>query len=262
MKTKTHYFSILLLCISSLLLFGFDLTFMGGLALALGFLSLLFCQKQFKRDLFLIYFAVVILAITPVSTSITYSHILIMSTGLFFALFIPYSLSTYVYKEKNIRFFFNHKRQWTLIELLYLFGVIVVTYLILPVFMTQTGSYLNWSVSMTPDSLFRLFLGVNLMGAWDELFFIFTVFAIIKRFLPFIAANLTQAILFSSFLYELGFHGWGIIVIFIFTFLQGFVFIKTQSLAYILTIHLSVDMVLYLFLIHAHFPNVLHIFLT
>lgn len=262
MKQTAHYLNVFLLCLASLLFFGFGLKFIGSITFGLGVVSLLFCEEKFEHDLFLLYIAVSILAITPVSTSITYGHILIMVIGLFSALFIPYSLSRVVYKENIIHFFFNHKKKWSINEILYLFGVIAVTYLLVPVFLIPTGVYHNWSVELNPDGLFRLFLGVNLMGAWDELFFIFTVFAFLKRFFSFTVANIAQAILFSSFLYELGFHGWGIIVVFVFTFLQGVVFVKTKSIAYILTIHLAVDMILYLVLIHAYFPNILPIFLT
>jgi len=262
MKNVTQYLSVFLLCLGSIVLFGFDLKLIGFLILGIGMISLFLCEAEFRHDLILLYIAMGILGVTPISTSVTYEHIFYMGLGMFFALFIPYSLSRVVYKENIIRFFFNHKKIWTLNEILYLLGVITVAYFIVPIILIQTGSYHDWPVYLNFDSLFRLFIGINLVGAWDELFFIFTVFAFLKRFLPFLAANIAQAILFSSFLYALGFHSWGIIIVFIFTFLQGVVYIKTHSIAYIITIHLAVDTILYLVLIHAHFPQVLSIFIT
>jgi hypothetical protein len=48
---------------------------------------------------------------------------------------------------------------------------------------------------------------------------------------------LLQAVLFTSFLFKLGFTGWGPVMIFIFAIIQGVVFRKTDSLFYVITIH-------------------------
>ena len=47
-----------------------------------------------------------------------------------------------------------------------------------------------------------LFVGTNALGTWDELFFICTCFALLRRHLVDWQANLIQAVLFTSFLWE------------------------------------------------------------
>jgi hypothetical protein len=75
-------------------------------------------------------------------------------------------------------------------------------------------------------------------------------------------ANLAQAALWTAFLCELGFTGWGPIFIFGFALLQGWIFQKTHSLLYTLTIHLSLDFVLFISIIHSHHPELINIFIT
>jgi hypothetical protein len=68
--------------------------------------------------------------------------------------------------------------------------------------------------------------------------------------------------MWTSFLYELGFRGWGPLLIFPFALSQGYVFKTTKSLLYIITVHLTIDFMLFLVLIHLHHPEHLRIFLT
>ena len=105
--------------------------------------------------------------------------------------------------------------------------------------------------------LVRFFIGVNAVGTWDELFFICTVFALLFRHFPFWQANTLQAVVFVSFLWELGYRAWGPLLTIPFALLQGFIFMKTRSLAYVVTVHLLFDAVVFLVLVHAHNPGLL-----
>jgi len=78
----------------------------------------------------------------------------------------------------------------------------------------------------------------------------------------FALANLIQAVFFSSFLYELGFTGWGFIMIYLLSIIQGYIYQKTGSLFYVITIHLTLDIILFLALINAHHPTWVPIFLV
>jgi membrane protease YdiL (CAAX protease family) len=100
-------------------------------------------------------------------------------------------------------------------------------------------------------------VGVGAVGIWDELFFICTVFALLRRHFRFWQANALQAIVFVSFLWELGYQAWGPLLTIPFALLQGFIFMKTRSLAYVVTVHLLFDAVVFLVLVHAHNPGVL-----
>jgi membrane protease YdiL (CAAX protease family) len=126
----------------------------------------------------------------------------------------------------------------------------------------STGSYHNWNIQPGFFPVAISYIGLNVVGIWDELFFVSTVLAIFRKFMPFHFANISQAIIFTSFLFTLGFGGWCFIVIFIFALLQGYIFKKTESLFYVLTIHLTFDLLLHLTLVQLNHPTWLHIFIT
>lgn len=185
-----------------------------------------------------------------------------MGIPLVLAIALPFIITRYLYKEKTIRFPFHHGRNWYKSEILYILITATIAYLLLPFYLRDTGAYLNWTVPTDPQGLFVLFLGTNGLGTWDELFFVSTVFAILRKHFPFPLANAAQAVLFTSFLFELGFTGWAPLVLYPFALSQGFIFKKTDSLLYVITIHLTLDLILYLALINAHHPGWLHIFFT
>ena len=90
----------------------------------------------------------------------------------------------------------------------------------------------------------RLFIGVNAVGLWDELFFICTVFTLLRRHFPTVAGQSPQAMVFVSFLWELGYQSWGPLLTFPFALVQGYIFNRTRSLPYVVSVHLIFDCVL------------------
>lgn len=120
------------------------------------------------------------------------------------------------------------RAQWT-----YLAAVVVVGYLVLPWYFISTGVYLNWPPVHTPDQVVRLFIGVNAVGIWDELFFICIVFTLYRRHFKLWQANLLQAMIFVSFLWELGYQSWGPLLTIPFALVQGAIFQLTKNLAYV-----------------------------
>lgn len=251
-----------LLASTGVILIGLQIKLFGWLFLIAGLITLWYCRKKFAKELLLVYISMVLLAITQITTDISYVHMFEMGATLIMAVSIPYFVSRYIYKDRLVRFQFHHGRKWYKKEILYVLTTAIISYFLLPFYLKNTGAYLNWSVEPGLDNIIRLFIGTNALGIWDELFFVSTVLGILRRFLPFSWANFLQSILFTSFLYELGFTGWGFIMIFIFALIQGVVFKKTESLLYVITIHLTLDFILFLSLIEAHHPTWMPIFIT
>lgn len=261
-KVVMIYITTLLLCFSAFFLIALQLPVVGWLLLLASVLTLPFCPQQGAKDLFLLQLALAMLGLTPISTDISPAHIFLMSLTLGFALLVPYLLSRFLYQDYLVRFPFHHGRGWYKRELLYICFTAAGAYVLLPLMLRSTGSYHNWTVEPEFSNLVVLFIGTQALGLWDELFFISTTLGILRRYFPFSLANLFQATMMTSFLYELGFRGWAFVVIFFFSLLQGYVFKKTASLLYVITIHLTLDLVLYLVLLHLHHPTWLPIFLT
>ncbi|MBD3943340.1 CPBP family intramembrane metalloprotease [Microbacterium sp. NEAU-LLC] len=173
------------------------------------------------------------------------------------AVAVPYVLTRWVYRDRAIRFPWRGGGRWTTFQWVWLAAVLVLGWLILPFYFITSGVYLNWPVVDTPELIARLFVGVGAVGIWDELFFICTCFALLRRHFPFWQANVLQAVVFVSFLWELGYQAWGPLLTIPFALLQGFIFMKTRSLAYVVTVHLLFDAVVFLVLVHAHNPGLL-----
>ncbi|WP_295788663.1 CPBP family intramembrane glutamic endopeptidase, partial [uncultured Microbacterium sp.] len=169
--------------------------------------------------------------------------------------------SRFVYRDRAISFPWRGGGRWTWWQWAWLAGVIVLGYLILPFYFITSGVYTNWPEVTTPDLIARLFVGVGAVGIWDELFFICTVFVLLRRHLPDLTANLLQAVVFVSFLWELGYQAWGPLLTIPFAIVQGFLFLKTRSLWYIVTVHLLFDAVVFGVLVHAHNPGAASLFL-
>lgn len=253
--------NLALLVIGSVFLMPLEQKSIGFLLLGLGVVSLIFASRAYAKHALLIYFSIAVLGVTPINTDIGWWHMLVMGATLLLAVGVPYVVTKYWYGE-NIITYPMGKHTWTRGHIGYLLLTAVLGYLILPFWMQNTGGYMNWTVPLDPMGITTLFVGTNALGIWDELFFIITVLALLRHHVPFWQANLLQAALFTSFLYELGFRGWAPLLIYPFALLQGIVFKKTHNLVYIIAIHLTLDLVLFLALINAHHPDVLNIFIT
>jgi membrane protease YdiL (CAAX protease family) len=255
------FLNIFWLCISTVVMIGLQIKPEGWVLWAAGLLTLPLVRRDLAKDLALLYLSIAILGFTPITTDISYQHMLEMGGALILAVLIPYLVSRFIYKDYLVRFKFHHGRGWYKLEIAYIFLTAIISYFLLPFYLKNTGAYLNWSVEPGMSNITRLFIGTNALGIWDELFFVSTVLGILRRYLSFTWANIAQATLFTSFLYELGFTGWGFIMIYIFALIQGYVFKRTESLLYVITIHLTLDFILFLALINAHHPTWVPIFL-
>jgi membrane protease YdiL (CAAX protease family) len=153
-------------------------------------------------------------------------------------------------------------RPWTRLQWWYLAAVVVIAYLLLPFYFLGSGAYRNWPAVATANEIGRLFFGVNAVGIWDELFFVCIVFALYRRHVPLWTANLLQAIVFVSFLWELGYRSWGPLLTIPFALVQGWIFARTASLGYVVTVHLLFDAIVFLVLVHAHNPQLFDFFIT
>ncbi len=209
------------------------------------------------RDLSLIAIGMLIVSVIPLKAELDNLAMLRFTLALGGAVLVPYLISRYVYKDYAIRFPWRGGGKWTTFQWTWLVVVLALGWLILPFYFITSGVYTNWPVVNTPELIARLFVGVGAVGIWDELFFICTVFVLLRRHFPMAVANVLQAIVFVSFLWELGYQAWGPVLTIPFALLQGFIFLKTRSLAYVVTVHLLFDAVVFLVLVHAHNPGVL-----
>jgi len=232
----------------------------GYAALAVGLVIAFTNNRSLGRDLSLIALPLVAISFISVEANLDWDNIALMGAVLTLCVVYPYVMSRWVFRDHVVRFPGRPGEPWSRWERSWLGAVLVLGYLILPVYFITSGSYQNWPAVETPSEIARLFVGVGFVGIWDELFFICIVFALLRRHFPFWTANVLQSIVFVSFLWELGYRSWGPLLTLPFALIQGWIFEKSRSVWYIITVHLLFDVVVFLVLVYAHHPTWLPIF--
>ena len=259
-----------LVCFAAPAFFVAQVTWLGWVLLAAGVGAAWALERRaatasapsLTRDLSLIAIGMLIVSVIPLAAELDNFAMLRFTLALGGAVVVPYVISRYVYRDRAISFPWRAGQRWGCLQWGWLAAVLVLGWLILPFYFITSGVYMNWPVVDTPDLIVRLFVGVGAVGIWDELFFICTVFALLRRHFPDAVANILQAVVFVSFLWELGYREWGPVLTIPFALLQGFIFLRTHSLAYVVTVHLLFDAVVFAVLVHAHNPGLLPIFLV
>ena len=216
------------------------------------------------RDLSLIAIGLGIIRLIPLAAELDNWAMLRFTLALGGAVAVPYLISRFVYKDRATGFPWRgvNGERWGALHWGWLAGVLVLGWLILPFYFIASGVYQNWPAVDTPELIARLFVGVGAVGIWDELFFICTVFAVLVRHFPAWLANVLQTVVFVSFLWELGYRSWGPVLTIPFALMQGYIFLRTKSLGYVVTVHLLFDAVVFAVLVHAHHPHLFDIFPT
>jgi len=255
----------LLTCLAAPAFFVARIPWLGWMLLAAGLAAAWLVERQspkapgpsLTRDLSLIALGLLVVSAIPLKAELDNLAMLRFTLALGGAVALPYIVSRWVYRDRAISFPWRGGARWSRFQWIWLVAVLVLGWLILPFYFITSGVYANWPVVDTPDLIARLFVGVGAVGIWDELFFICTCFALLRRHFRDGQANVLQAIVFVSFLWELGYQAWGPVLTIPFALLQGFIFLRTRSLAYVVTVHLLFDAVVFLVLVHAHNPGML-----
>ncbi len=251
-----------LVCGSAVLLFAVHVRPLGYLPLVAGVALGLVVDRRLGRDLLLIATGMAIISSIPLAADLSDAGIARFAVVLSLAVLVPWAVSRFVYRDDAIRFPVRTGRRWNRTQIVYLLVVLVAGYLILPAYFIGSGSYQNWPPIETPQEIARLFVGVNAVGIWDELFFVCVVFALLRRHFALWPANLLQATVFVSFLWELGYRSWGPLLTIPFALVQGWIFARTKSLTYVVCVHLLFDAIVFAVLVHAHHPELFDVFVT
>ncbi len=106
-----------------------------------------------------------------------------------------------------------------------------------------------------PEEIKRLFIGINLVGIWDELFFVNTVFAVLRSLFAYRWANALQAVVYTSVLFDMAFIGIGPVIILIFAWTQGAMYERSENLLFVLIVHLIVDFFLVAQIVSSYYPD-------
>jgi len=251
-----------LVCGSAVLLFAVHVRPWGYAPLVAGVVLAWIVDRALARHLALIALGQVIISTVSLKADLSDAGIARFVVVFGLAVLVPFAISRWAWGERIIRFPMRGGWPWTRAQWAYIGVVIVAGYLILPFYFIGSGAYRNWPDVSGSNEIARLFVGVNAVGIWDELFFVATVFILLQRHFPVWLANVLQATVFVSFLWELGYREWGPALTVPFALIQGWIFSWARSLPYVITVHLLFDAVVFGVLVHAHRPELLDIFVT
>ncbi len=117
--------------------------------------------------------------------------------------------------------------------------------------------FTHWSQPemLDQEEIRRLFIGINLVGIWDELFFVNVVYAVLRSLFTYKIANALQAVVYTAVLFDMAFTGAGVVIVYIFAWTQGSMFEKSESLLWVLIVHLVVDFFLVAAIVGNYYPG-------
>ncbi|GAA1725120.1 hypothetical protein GCM10009809_21100 [Isoptericola hypogeus] len=259
---------------SAVLLFAVHVRPLAYVPLVAGVALGLAVDRRLGRDLALIAVSLGIISTISLEADLSDAGMTRFAVVLSLAVLVPWAASRYLFRDDPstgsggtggagvVQFPVGTGRRWSAGQWVYLAVVVVVGYLVLPWYFLGSGAYLNWPPLEGGNDIARLFVGVNAVGIWDELFFVCTVFALLRRHFGVTTANLLQAVVFVSFLWELGYREWGPLLTVPFALVQGWIFSRYKSLSYVVAVHLLFDLVVFAVLVHGHHPELFDVFVT
>jgi membrane protease YdiL (CAAX protease family) len=214
-------------------------------------------DPRIRRNLGTLLGCIAVLAFAPIHTGLDTPHM--VTLFLFFAAVIAgpvLVLHRLAPGELRWRFwpvrFSKHDIIYTLISIP-LAWIVIEGYF----YHLNPGIAAHWSLPPVHDAnaVQRLVLGINLVGIWDELFFINIVYGLLRGIFSARVANLAQAVVYTSVLYDMAFTGHGIWIVYLFALTQGVMYEKSRVLLYVLVVHLIVDLFLVLAILQWHYPG-------
>jgi hypothetical protein len=263
-ETQVSLPTLLTLLLASVFLTPLDNTFFGisiparsvlGVVSALAFVFF-WTREPRKRKLPYLALAVamLILVLAPISTSLRTANIFWLALCFAAVLLIP----AFMLRKTGIITFQFWPKHLDYIDVVYTLLSVPLAWGAFELYFKVLSPEVpfNWKLGSQPDNaeLFTLFMGINAVGIWDELFFVNTSFAILRSLFPFRTANLAQSVIYMIVLYDMAFTGWGPVFVYILALTQGFMFERSRVLLWVLVVHLIVDYFLFQAIVTRYYP--------
>jgi len=218
-------------------------------------------EPKLRRRLGILLGCVAVLAACDINPSLSNANFLQVGVPFTLVIALP-ALLQRLGDPGVIRYRFLPLR-WRKIDLVYTILSVPLAWLVLKGYewgnrtLFDDELFRHWTLGPepAPSEIRRLFIGINLVGVWDELFFVNTAFALLRSLFAFRVANAIQAVLYTAVLFDMAFTGCGVLIVFLFAWTQGAMFEKSEGLLWVLIVHLVVDYLLVAFIVQAHYPD-------
>jgi membrane protease YdiL (CAAX protease family) len=218
-------------------------------------------EPLLKRRLGVLLGCVLLLGLIDITPGLANENFLHLGAAFSVVLIVPLLLQRWD-EAKVIRYRFLPRR-WRRADVLYTILSVPLAWLVLKGYawgnlaLFDNELFRQWTLPEVADEgeIRRLFVGINLVGIWDELFFINTAYALLRSLFSFRVANALQAVLYTAVLHDMAFVGLGVGVVYFFALTQGAMYEKSEGLLWVLIVHLVVDFVLVALIVQAHYPD-------
>jgi membrane protease YdiL (CAAX protease family) len=200
-------------------------------------------RRAFRQRMAPLLAVVLLLAVVPIDTDLSNTNFVRLGGAFLAAVLIPYLWLRRT--QPGVIEYQIFPRRLSRVEVFYVLLSIPLAWVILDLYFFKINPFMpqQWPITDTSSNgqVLRLFLGINCVGIWDELFFINTVYAILRSLFPARTANLAQAVVYTSVLHDMAFIGIGSFIVYGFAVIQGAMYERTRKLVYVLAVHLIVD---------------------
>jgi hypothetical protein len=210
-----------------------------------------------RRNMSVLLATLVVLTIAPINTDLSTSHFIALGVPFLIVIVGPYWFMKW--KAPGAIDWRLWPRRWSWRDMIYVLISIPLSWSIIWLYFFHLNPDLatHWPMPLEYDeeAAQRLVIGINCVGIWDELFFINTVYVLLRGVYPARLANIAQAVVYTSVLYTMAFTGAGIFIVYLFALTQGVMYRQSGVLLYVLLVHLIVDVFLVLAILQYHYPE-------
>lgn len=214
-------------------------------------------EPAVRRRMGVLLGCIAVLAASPIHTDLSPSHF--VTLGVPFVLVIVVPAVVLARTDPGVVRYRLLPPRFRWLDVFYVAISFPLAYWVIRWYFFDVNPYMpfQWPLPSEPDAgaIQRLFWGINGVGIWDELFFVNTVFAVLRSMFSFRVANLAQAVLYTAVLTDMAFIGIGPVVVYLFALTQGAMFEESESLLYVLIVHIVVDYFLVSLIVVGHYPG-------
>ncbi|HET6462378.1 MAG TPA: hypothetical protein VFH33_01135 [Candidatus Krumholzibacteria bacterium] len=255
---RSAYIALAAFCAATVLLVPLA-WYIPGFALWFLSAALTFRQSnaRLRRNLGILLGCIAVLAFAPIHTGLDTRHMAILFLC-FVAVVVGPSIIMGVIAPGEISWRF-WPRHFSKRDLIYTAVSIPLAWWVINTYFFHLNPTLasHWVLpaSYNVHAVQRLVIGINTVGIWDELFFVNTVYGLLRGVFPARVANVAQAVVYTSVLYDMAFTGHGVWIVYLFALTQGVMYEKSRVLLWVLIVHLIVDLWLVLAILQWHYPG-------
>jgi len=255
---RSAYFALAAFCAATVLLVPLGWYIPGFACWALSaILTARHINHRVRRNLGVLLVCIAVLAFAPINTGLGTRHMAILALCFAGVVLGPAIVMAHLAPgEQPWAFRPRHVARsdilYTLISVPFAWAVILVYFFHLN---PDLASHWELPAGYNLHAVRRLVVGISFVGIWDELFFVNTVYALLRGVFPARVANAAQAVVYTSVLYDMAFTGHGVWIVYLFALTQGVMFERSRVLLYVLIVHMVVDLWLVLAILQWHYPG-------